>query len=146
MTSHLLYKYMFLLPITVGVAAQLLKMIIYSAVRKRIDYGRVLRVDGMPNLHSTVFSSLIAGVGIKCGYSTLIFSVVTVYSMTIIHDNIRINKEKEKQVRTINDFTRLVDEFRPAGEVEIEKVLQIRLLDIIAGAVLGTLLTYALIY
>lgn len=146
MTNHLLYKYIFLLPITVGVAAQLLKMIIYSAVKKRIDYGRVLRVDGMPNLHSTVFSSLVAGVGIKCGYSTLVFSVVTVYSLTIIHDNIRLNKEKEKQAKTINVFASLANEFRPAGRLEIERVLQIRILDIAAGAVLGTLLAYALIY
>lgn len=144
--TTLLYKYIFLLPFTVGIISQFVKMFLYSAVKKRVDYGSILRVDGMPNLNSTVFSSLVAGVGIKCGYSTLIFSVVTVYSLTIIHDNIRLNKEKEKQVRTINIFTSLADEFRPAGGVNIERVLQIRILDIVAGAVLGTVLTYTLIY
>ncbi|MBD3178914.1 MAG: hypothetical protein GF417_04545 [Candidatus Latescibacteria bacterium] len=146
MTNHMLYKYIFLLPITAGAIAQFLKMIVYSVVRKRFDFASLFRVDGMPNLHSTVFSSLLAGVGIKSGYSTLVFSVVTVYGITIIHDNIRLNKEKEKQVRTINIFTALGEEFSPEGGIRIERVLQIRILDIFAGAVLGGILAYTLIY
>jgi hypothetical protein len=66
--------------------------------------------------------------------------------MTIIHDNIRLYKEKEKQVKTINIFASLNGEFGPPAVVRIERVLQIRVLDIFAGAGLGIILTYVLIY
>lgn len=144
--TEILYRYIFLVPFTAGVIVQILKMILYSVVEKKMNYGSLLKVDGMPNFHSAVFSSMVTGVGIKCGYSTLIFSVVTVYSLTIIHDNIRLNKEKEKQVRTLNIFTSRAGEYSPSERIKIERVLQIRILDILAGVVMGIVLSYILIY
>lgn len=141
-----LYRYIFLIPILVGFIVQNLKVLIYSLVNMRIDYGRILDANGMPNLHSAVFSSLSMSIGIKYGFSTLLFSVVTVYSIIIMHDTIRLKREKEKQTNIINIIIANVNEFKNIREGRIKKVLQIRIFDIAIGALLGVLITYLLIY
>jgi len=141
-----LYRYIFLIPILVGFIVQNLKVLIYSLVNMRIDYGRILDANGMPNLHSAVFSSLSMSIGIKYGFSTLLFSVVTVYSIIIMHDTIRLKREKEKQTNIINIIIANVNEFKNIREGKIKKVLQIRIFDIAIGALLGVLITYLLIY
>jgi acid phosphatase family membrane protein YuiD len=146
MIKTLLYKYSFLVPILVGLLVQILKVFVYSLVNMKIDYGRILNANGMPNLHSAVFSSLSMSIGIKYGYSTLLFSVVTVYSMIIMHDTIRLKREKEKQTNLINLIIANVNEFRSVREGKARRVLQIRIFDIAAGAMLGVLITYLLIY
>ncbi len=146
MIKTLLYKYSFLVPILVGLLVQILKVFVYSLVNMKIDYGRILNANGMPNLHSAVFSSLSMSIGIKYGYSTLLFSVVIAYSMIIMHDTIRLKREKEKQTNLINLIIANVNEFRNVREGKARKVLQIRIFDIAAGAMLGVLITYLLIY
>jgi len=141
-----LYRYIFLIPILVGFIVQNLKVLIYSLVNMRLDYGRILDANGMPNLHSAVFSSLSMSIGIKYGFSTLLFSVVTVYSIIIMHDTIRLKREKEKQTNIINIIIANVNEFKNIREGKIKKVLQIRIFDIAIGALLGVLITYLLIY
>lgn len=145
MTKALLYKYSFLVPILVGVIVQCLKMSIYSLVNMKIDYGRIVNANGMPNLNSAVFSSLSMSIGMKYGYSTLLFSVVTAYSMIIIHDTLRLKREKEKQTNIINLIITNINEFKNIREGKVKKVLQIRMFDVAAGAILGVLITYLLI-
>ncbi len=146
MLKAIFYRHIFLLPILVGVFIQIIKMFIYSMANWKMDYGRILKADGMPNLHTAVFSSLVAGIGIKYGYSTLLFSVVAGYSIIIIHDTLRLKREKEKQVSMINSIISSVREFGEVSEGRRRGVLQFRILDILAGAFLGVTLTYILIY
>jgi len=146
MGKVIFYRHIFLLPILVGVFIQIIKMFIYSLAKWKMDYGRVLKADGMPNLQTAVFSSLVAGVGIKYGYSTLLFSVVAGYSSIIIHDTLRLKGEKEKQASTINSILSNVREFGGISEGRSRGVLQYRVFDIMTGAALGVVLTYMLIY
>ncbi len=146
MIRTLLYRYTFLVPILVGLLVQILKVFVYSFVNMKIDYGRILNANGMPNLNSAVFGSLSMSIGIKYGYSTLLFSVVTAYSMIIMHDTIRLKREKEKQTNLINLIIANVNEFRNVREGKARRVLQIRIFDIAAGAILGVLITYLLVY
>jgi len=145
MIINILYKYSFLVPILVGIMVRSLKMLIYSLVNMKIDYGRIVDSSGMPNLPSAVFGSLSMSIGMKYGYSTLLFSVVTAYSMIIVHDTVRLKREKEKQTNIINLIITNINEFKNIREGKMKKVLQIRILDITAGAILGVLITYLLL-
>lgn len=144
--KNTLYRYIFLVPLIVGSMVQIIKLILYSIVNRRIDYGRILKADGMPNLHAAVFVSLSSGIGIKYGYSTLLFSVVAAYSIIIVHDTLRLKREKEKQTYIINSIITNLDGFSDIDGISIKKVLQFRLYDVAAGGALGVALTYLLIY
>lgn len=101
-----------------------------------------MQADGMPNLHSTVFSSLSASIGIKYGVSSILFSLVTTYSVIIIYDTLKLKSERGKQASILN---RILSSLQWHNEIESSKgirVLQFRPFDVMSGAALGMLLAF----
>jgi acid phosphatase family membrane protein YuiD len=145
MMRQILYRDIFMLPIMAGLVCQLLKLVIYSVIEKKFIPGGLFKPDGMPNVHAAVFASLSIVIGIKYGYSSLLYSVVATYSIVILHDTMRVKREKEKQVDVLN---RIISSLDRDGEFEsnrIKRVLHYRPLDVLGGVVLGAALSYLLL-
>lgn len=142
MIKLMLYKDVFLIPILCGVIVQILKLIIYSLVNRNLDIGKLFKADGMPNLPATVFGALSAVIGLKYGYSSILFAVTATYSVIIMHDTMRVKREKEKQTGMLNTIITNVQEYGDIHSARINRVLQFRPLDVMSGALLGFLLTY----
>ncbi len=141
---QILYRDIFLVPVIAGLVCQFLKLIIYSVMERRFMPGGLFRPDGLPNVHAAVFSALSTVIGIKYGYSSLLYSVGTTYSIVILHDTMRVKREKEKQVDVLN---RIISSVYGSGEFDsdgMKRVLQYRPLDVLSGVVLGTTLAYML--
>ncbi|UCF06109.1 MAG: divergent PAP2 family protein [bacterium] len=137
MFRQYLYKHIFLVPIICGAFIQCMKVLLYSFLDKRIAIGRFFQTGGLPNLHSAVFSSLSAGIGIKYGYSSILFSLVTTYSAMIVYDTMRLKGEKRKQVDVLNKILSSLD---GSGAIERDqrlRVLHYRPLDVMSGVLLG---------
>lgn len=134
-----------MVPILCGAFTQFLKVILYSIVDKRINIGRFMQTGGLPNLHSAVFSSLSAGIGIKYGYSSLLFSLVTTYSAIIVYDTMRLKGEKGKQVDVLNKIMTSLDVNRSSGTEHALRVLHFRPFDVACGVALGILGAFALL-
>ena len=141
---QLLYRDIFLLPIIAGLVCQLLKLVIYSVMERRFMPGGLFKPDGMPNVHATVFSALSTVIGIKYGYSSLLYSVGTTYSIVILHDTMRVKREKEKQVDVLNRIISSIDMSDGLDSEGMKRVLQYRPLDVLAGVMLGATLSYLL--
>lgn len=131
----------FLLPILTGVMLQALKCTLYSVLNRRFELGRFFQADGMPNLHAAVFCALSAVVGIKYGYSSILFAVTTTYSLIIVHDTMRLKRHKASQTDALNLILASMDEYEDLRN-RIKRVLQFRPLDVIVGGVLGVLSAY----
>lgn len=145
MMRQILYRDIFLVPIIAGLVCQLLKLVIYSVMEKRFMPGGLFRPDGMPSVHASVFSALSAVIGIKYGYSSLLYSVGATYSIVILHDTMRVKREKEKQVDVLN---RVISSIDWSGDFDydgMKRVLQYRPLDVIGGVILGMTLSYLLL-
>jgi len=145
MFKLILYREIFLVPIICGLLIQCIKPLIYFIVVKRVSIARFTQPDGMPNLHSAVFSSLSASIGIKYGFSSILFSLITVYSVIVIHDTMRLKGEKGKQVNVLNRIITSIDTYRDIAEDGNLRVLQFRPLDVFAGTVLGVIGAFALL-
>ncbi len=141
---QILYRDIFMLPIMAGLVCQLLKLVIYSVIEKKFIPGGLFKPDGMPNVHAAVFASLSIVIGIKYGYSSLLYSVVATYSIVILHATMRVKREKEKQVDVLNRIISSVDVYNDFVSDRIKKVLQYRPLDVLGGVLLGSVLTYLL--
>ncbi len=141
---QILYRDIFLLPILAGLVCQLLKLVIYSVIERRFMPGGLFRPDGMPNVHAAVFSALSTVIGIKYGYSSLLYSVATTYSIVILHDTMRVKREKEKQVDVLNRIISSIDLSGGLDSEGMKRVLQYRPLDALAGVMLGATLSYLL--
>ena len=145
MFKLILYREIFLVPIICGILIQCVKLLIYLIVVKKISITRFIQTDGMPNLHSAVFSSLSAAVGIKYGFSSILFSLITVYSVIVIHDTMRLKGEKGKQVHVLNRIITSIDTYKDIAEDSKLRVLQFRPLDVLTGTVLGVIGAFALL-
>ncbi len=142
MLKQLVYRYIFILPIICGLFIQTLKILFYSLANKRVTIEKFFQADGIPNLHSAAFSSMATGIGIKHGHSSLIFSLISVYSIIIIHDTIRVKSEKVKQLDVLTDIISNIKTLSKDLENVTLKVLQFRAFDVISGACLGILLAF----
>jgi acid phosphatase family membrane protein YuiD len=145
MFKLLLYREIFLVPILCGCIIQCIKALIYLIAVKRVSLTRLIQTDGMPNLHSAVFSSLSAAIGIKFGWSSILFSLITVYSVIVIHDTMRLKGEKTKQVDVLTRIITSSETYKDIAEDSKLRVLQFRPLDVLAGTVLGIVGAFAIL-
>jgi uncharacterized protein len=145
MFRAILYRDIFLVPIICGFFIQFIKFVLSLIEERRMNIGRLVQIDGLPNLHSAVFSSLSTGVGIKYGFSSILFSFVTVYSVIIIHDTMRLKGEKGKQVGILKKIITSVDSYRDIADENALRVLNFRPLDVASGTALGIIGAYILL-
>jgi acid phosphatase family membrane protein YuiD len=137
MFKQVLYREIFLVPLLCGFLMQCLKLFVHLLVKKRIDLSKLIQADGMPNLHSAVFSSLSTCIALKYGFSSILFSLATVYSVIIIHDTMRLKGEKGKQVNVLNRIISSSDTYRDIANERELRALRFRPLDVMCGTVLG---------
>ena len=145
MLKQILYRDIFLVPIICGFFVQCLKILLYSIVNKRLSIIKFVQADGMPNLHSAVFSSLSTGIGLKYGISSILFSLVTAYSVIIIHDTMRLKGEKVKQVDVLH---KIISSINMNGGLTSEthfRALRFRPFDVLSGSALGILGAFLLL-
>jgi acid phosphatase family membrane protein YuiD len=143
--KQILYRDIFLLPIMAGIICQVIKLIIYSVMEKKFIPGGLFKPDGMPNVHASVFAALSTVIGIKYGFSSLLCSVSGAYSIVILHDTMRIKRAREKQVNVLNRIISSIEGYGELGANRIERVLQYRPLDVLAGMILGITLSYIML-
>lgn len=142
MIKQLVYRQIFLVPIISGFLIQCLKVLIYSIAEKKVQLSKFVKFDGMPNLHSAAFSSFSTAIGIKYGISSILFSLVTTYSVIIIHDTMRLKREKGKQVFVLNTIISSFSEYKQLNNNRKLRVLSFKPLDVMCGAILGILGAY----
>ncbi|HVO76823.1 MAG TPA: divergent PAP2 family protein [Candidatus Bathyarchaeia archaeon] len=145
MFRELLYREIFLVPIMCGLIVQIIKMLIHLMTDGKISISKLTQIDGLPNLHSAVFSSLSVTVGIKYGYSSILFSLVAVYSVIIIHDTMRLKGEKGKQTHLLNRIISSVESYRDIADNEELRARRFKPLDVLCGTTLGIVGTYLIL-
>ena len=139
MIRELLYRDVFLVPLLCGCLIQILKVALYSYAEKRVAVDKIFHPYGLPNLHAAVFSSISTVIGVKYGFSSILFSLITTYSVIIIHDTMRLKGEKGKQVDIINRLLQRIDSNLVLSGHGTLRVMQLRPFDVLSGAILGIL-------
>jgi acid phosphatase family membrane protein YuiD len=145
MFRELLYREIFLVPIMCGLIVQIIKMLIHLMTDGKISISKLTQIDGLPNLHSAVFSSLSVTVGMKYGYSSILFSLVAVYTVIIIHDTMRLKGEKGKQTHLLNRIISSVESYRDIADNEELRARRFKPLDVLCGTTLGIVGTYLIL-
>ena len=145
MLKQMLYREIFLVPVICGILVQGIKLILQCIAERRFKFEAVTQADGMPNLHSAVFSSLSMSIGIKYGYSSILFSVVAAYSVIIIHDTMRLKGEKVKQTNVLNRIISSNEGYQDIAEDGELRTLRFKPLDVLSGTALGIIGAYCLL-
>ncbi|MFA4946963.1 MAG: divergent PAP2 family protein [Candidatus Krumholzibacteriia bacterium] len=142
MFKEVLYREIFLVPVICGLLIQGIKLILQCVAERKFKLDVVTQADGMPNLHSAVFSSLSMSIGMKYGFSSILFSVVAAYSAIIIHDTMRLKGEKVKQTNVLNRIISSNESYQDITEDGELRTLRFKPLDVLSGTVLGIIGAY----
>ena len=106
---------------------------------------KILKSLETPYLIENYDFRITASIGIKYGFSSILFSVVTTYSVIIIHDTLRLKGEKGRQADLLNKILTNVEQYSKLNESLSIKVLHYRPLDVLSGAVVGIVATIVLL-
>ncbi len=125
----------FLVAITAGACAQLVKVLSFIALEKRVNYKRFVQTDGAPNMHSAAFSALTAAVGVREGFDSLMFAFAVCVTAIILVDTMNVKNATSRQAEAV---LLLLDRLRnkPFPNPE-EKRLSYTPMDVLSGVGLG---------
>lgn len=137
MFTQYLYRDIILVAVLAGAISQCLKVLVYSIVNKRFVFYKFVQADGFPNLHSAVFSALATAMGIKFGFSSILFSFVTVFSVIVIHDTMRLKGEKRKQFDLLNRIIASEASYADMADGVTRRAARFTPIDVLSGVAIG---------
>ncbi len=73
--------------------AQILKIIYYFIVEKRINLIHFFEAGGMPSSHSALVCSLVTIVGLRQGFDSVFYAVVFVFAVIVMYDAMKVRHE-----------------------------------------------------
>lgn len=133
----------FLIPIIVGLATQLLKFIIFG-FKHGWDIRYAFTHGHMPSAHAAFIVSLITSIGYLDGVNNGAFAVAVVLAIIVIDDAVRLRMHLGDQGRYLNMLIRQLDIDKSKFPRLKERVGH-RVSEVIIGGLLGFFLTVFLI-
>ena len=129
-----------------GLAAQFYKVIVESVRERRFKLYRLFETGGMPSSHTAVVTSLAVGAWRVDGLDSPLFAITAVFSLYFILEATGLRQEVGKQARTLNEILdELIDSHHFARE-RTRELLGHTWSEVIAGFVLGFVLTLLILH
>ena len=100
---------------------------------------------GMPSSHSSFVSSLAFSVGLKYGFSSDIFAIVTVFSLIVTYDASGVRRAVGQQANVLNNLIKHLESKNFANDRQLIKEDLKELIghtpyEVIAGILLGAII------
>lgn len=131
-----------IIPAAVWFIAQLLKLIIVLITEKRLDFGQLTTMGGMPSAHSATVCSLAITVGKIGGFDSLAFAIAAFFALIVMYDAGGVRQTVGNQSVVLN---RILDELfkdNPQFEQRLKEFIGHSRLEIGVGAALGIALAW----
>ncbi|MBW6440724.1 divergent PAP2 family protein [Patescibacteria group bacterium] len=134
-----------LIPILAGLSAQVLKFIFSIFRHKKVELKYLITSGHMPSAHTAFVTSLATCMAYFDGINSSTFTISIVFAFIVIHDAVRIRMNIGENGKIVN---KLIQEI-PGIKKENYPILRERVghkpLEILAGGILGLILTILLI-
>lgn len=134
------------IPITVIVVTQFLKMLYFTIKDKKFSLSKLLTDGGMPSSHSALISSLTTVVGIELGFNSVYFAICAIFALIVMHDASGIRYAGGKHAVILNKIIEKDKDL--AYELKIdeddEKLIEFlghTKLEVYCGSIVGVILT-----
>ena len=129
--------------ISAACIAQIIKVISYIIVHKKINFKIFTTTGGMPSSHSAGVIALTTSVGLIEGFSSVSFAVALGFSLVVIQDAQGLRRAAGKTAATLN---RLVSEWKLHSEDQtkpyevLKELLGHTPFEVLMGIILGILI------
>jgi acid phosphatase family membrane protein YuiD len=135
--------YIFILPAFVGIFVQMLKFIIYS-LKNGWDFQYAFTHGHMPSAHTAFVISLVTSVGYYAGITSGAFAAAVALAIIVVDDAARLRMYLGDQGRYLNMLVRQLN-INEKQFPRLKERVGHRVSEIVAGGILGFVLTLALV-
>jgi acid phosphatase family membrane protein YuiD len=97
-----LVNHPFLVAILAGAAAQLIKVITFLILEKRVNYRRFVQADGSPNMHTAALSALSMSIGLRDGFDSMVFVLALCLTVVVCVDTMNVKNAASKQAEVMD--------------------------------------------
>jgi len=122
--------------------AQLLKVLFDLLRTRRLNLLRFFDNGGMPSSHSSLATTLVAGVWYDAGPQSSIFSITLVFCMYFVFEAAGLRQEVGNQAKVLND---LVEEMRHTHHFNRDRLKELvghTWGEVIGGVIVGLLVAW----
>lgn len=136
---ELLENRFFITGLSSWAVAQVLKVVIYTIVNKKLDITRLFGDGGMPSGHSATVTSLAVMAGIVYGTGSFQFAIAALLAIIVCHDAMGVRLETGKQAILINEIIKSFDVFssEELPEVKLKEFVGHTPIQVLTGIIIG---------
>lgn len=132
------------IPLAVGFLTQAFKFFYKLAQGKKFSLDLLLSYGGIPSTHTAFSLSVLILVGIAEGVFSAVFAVAMVFTILIIRDALGIRRYLDKHSKSINKLVAELPNGRQDGFPSPPEEIGHTRLEVVAGAIVGTILSLIL--
>ena len=127
-----------LIAVAAWAAAQVLKLLLTTAVYRKFDITYLTTGGGMPSSHSALVCAAAVSCGMSAGFDSPVFAVAAVVAFIVMYDAAHVRRETGEQAKVLNYILRNWEEFKPEDfERDLKELIGHTPLQVAVGAVLG---------
>ena len=128
-----------------AVLAQVLKVLLYILVNKKINFKIITTTGGMPSSHSAGVCALATSVCIICGFDSIPFAIAAGYAIVVMYDAAGVRRAAGKTAATLNRLVRdLSEQNKEPNPYEVLKeLLGHTPKEVLCGALLGIAVAFS---
>lgn len=134
-----------LAPFAAWLTAQILKVIIDTAINKKFDPNRFFGDGGMPSAHSATVSALACICGLGKGFGSVEFALSAVFFAIVCRDATGVRMETGKQAIVLNEFIKLFEKHseKKLVSIKLKEFVGHTPIQVAAGVIIGVGVTVA---
>lgn len=123
--------------------AQILKVVIYALMNRKLDIRRLFGDGGMPSGHSATVTAMAVTAGMEYGLDSAAFAVSAILAVIVMHDAMGVRLEAGKHAKALNELLELFSS-NLESEVKLKEFLGHTPLQVAFGSVLGLIVALIL--
>jgi uncharacterized protein len=131
-----------LLALLAMMSVQTFKFATALAVRRRVDFTRLLGTGGMPSSHSASVTALSVSVGISHGWNSTLFGVVAFLSLIVMYDATGIRRAAGRQAQILNRVLEDLKDYHKLHGERLKELLGHTPLEVLVGAAYGAFIAF----
>jgi hypothetical protein len=123
-----------------ALTAQILKPFVDKLQKKRFNPFRMLDTGGMPSSHTSMVTTLTAGVAVYQGISSPLFGISLIFSLYFIFEATGLRQEVGNQARVLNEIIEKARETHHINAEELQELIGHTWAEVMGGFALGILM------
>jgi uncharacterized protein len=117
--------------------AQVSKVVLSSARKRRLNLRVLAETGGMPSSHSAIVMGLTAAVGKYSGLDSAAFAIALIFSFVVMYDAAGLRRAAGRQAEILNRLVEDLVHMRGMQEQKLRELLGHTPVEVLVGAALG---------